>query len=45
MDQLFNFIQAAIQTLIILVFCKSVIGYHFPWETCNCCKKKWKEHK
>ena len=30
---------------ICLVALKAVIGFHFPWETCPCCSKKWREHK
>ena len=31
--------------LLILAGMKAVIGFHFPWETCACCGKKYKEHK
>jgi hypothetical protein len=24
---------------------KSVIGFRFPWETCECCGKKIRDHK
>jgi hypothetical protein len=23
---------------------KSLVGYHFGWETCGCCKRKFSEH-
>ena len=31
-------------TVIFLVFAKTLIGFHFPWETCPCCGKKYREH-
>jgi hypothetical protein len=24
---------------------KTIMGFHFPWETCECCGKKYKDHK
>ncbi len=30
---------------VILITIKAIIGFHFPWERCECCKKKWREHK
>jgi hypothetical protein len=29
---------------IYLVAIKAILGYHFPWERCECCGKKWREH-
>jgi hypothetical protein len=23
---------------------KAVWGFHWPWEKCECCGRKWKEH-
>jgi hypothetical protein len=31
--------------LMACVAIKTVVGLHFPWEKCECCGKKWKEHK
>jgi len=45
MDQLINVLQATVNVIMILIVCKSILGYHFPWETCNCCNKKWRDHK
>lgn len=28
-----------------LVALKALITGHWPWETCECCGKKWREHK
>ena len=28
----------------VLAF-KTILGFHFPWEQCQCCGKKWKHHK
>ena len=25
---------------VILVFLKTIIGFHFPWEKCSCCGKR-----
>jgi ABC-type sulfate transport system permease subunit len=32
---------------VSLVMCgaKAVIGFHFPWEVCQCCGKRYSEHK
>jgi hypothetical protein len=32
---------------VSLVMCgvKAVIGFHFPWELCQCCGKRYSEHK
>jgi hypothetical protein len=24
---------------------KTIIGFHFPWEKCSCCGKKWGIHR
>jgi hypothetical protein len=24
---------------------KAVIGWHWPWEKCHCCGKKYRDHK
>jgi len=31
--------------LLGLIAIKSIIGFHFPWEKCDCCGKKYREHK
>jgi len=30
---------------IALVAIKAIIGFHFSWERCECCGKKWGDHK
>lgn len=30
---------------LILVAIKSILGWHWPWEKCSCCGKKWSEHR
>jgi len=30
---------------VILVVAKAMMGYHFPWEKCSCCGKKFRDHK
>lgn len=34
-------------TLILMLFVavKAITGYHWPWEVCQCCKKRYSEHK
>lgn len=31
-------------SLLVVIGIKSIIGYHFPWERCECCGKQWKHH-
>jgi hypothetical protein len=34
--------------LFFSVWClwlKTIMGFHFPWETCECCGMKYKNHK
>jgi len=31
--------------LILLVWLKTITGFRFPWETCDCCGKKIRERK
>lgn len=45
MDQLINVLRAIAFTLLLMCAFKSILGYHFPWEKCECCKKKWGDHK
>ena len=32
--------------LILLAACgvKAILGFHFPWEKCSCCNKRWGDH-
>ena len=30
--------------LIVAVYLKTMIGFHFPWEKCECCGKKYRDH-
>lgn len=30
---------------LALVALKAMVGYHFPWETCECYGKKMREHR
>ena len=34
-----------LQTVLILVALKAIIGFHWPWERCECCGKKYRDHK
>ena len=29
--------------IMMMVFIKTIIGFHFPWEECSCCGKKWRD--
>ncbi len=42
---LYDYVGVGFTITLIAVFIKTVIGFHFPWETCECCKRKWREHK
>lgn len=37
-------INVMCSTMLALLALKAMIGYHFPWETCPCCGKKYSEH-
>ena len=28
-----------------MVAFKAIVGFHFPWEKCECCGHKWRDHK
>lgn len=32
-------------TLIYAVAIKAMLGFHFPWERCDCCGKKYRDHQ
>ena len=34
-----------IMILFAITGLKAIIGFHFPWERCPCCGKKFKNHK
>jgi len=40
-----EFLRIAAIVTLILIASKSIIGYHFPWEKCECCGKKYRDHK
>jgi hypothetical protein len=42
----FTYILAKIN-VAALVICgiKAVVGFHWPWERCACCGKKYRDHK
>lgn len=33
----------ALKISITLVALKAIIGFHWPWEKCECCGRKWKD--
>lgn len=33
-----------VRVLICIVALKALIGFHFPWERCECCGKKYRDH-
>lgn len=37
-------LQITAKIMIYLVATKAIIEYHFPWEKCNCCGEKYKNH-
>lgn len=32
-----------IMGMIFLIWFKTMLGFHFSWEKCDCCGKKWKD--
>lgn len=43
--QITSWIQEVVLILLVTCALKHLIGFHFPWEKCECCGKKWGEHK
>jgi hypothetical protein len=37
--------QIIFLVLMMAVALKALIGFHWPWEKCECCGKKFREHK
>lgn len=37
------------EKIVLIVLCllgiKTVFGFHFPWERCDCCGLKYRDHK
>ena len=29
---------------VVMVAFKALVGFHFPWEKCQCCGHKWRDH-
>ena len=42
-----KFLQFLVTLVIYLVAVKAIIGFHFPWERCDCpnCGRRFDEHK
>lgn len=40
-----EFLFYLMKITIGLIVIKAMIGFHFPWERCECCGKKYREHK
>jgi len=40
-----DWMTGALYFTMIAIVVKTVIGFHFPWERCECCGKQWREHK
>ena len=38
-------LQRIVVIVLCLLACKTIFGFHFPWERCDCCGKKYKDHK
>ena len=34
-----------VKILIGIVALKAIMGFHFPWEKCSCCGKKYRDHR
>jgi hypothetical protein len=39
-----EYIGWLVNVVISFIAFKSLLGLHFPWETCSCCKKKYRNH-
>lgn len=37
-------LQIFTQIMLYAVCLKVIIGFHFPWEKCACCSKRWGDH-
>lgn len=43
--ELYEILQQTIPFVLYAVAIKSILGLHFPWERCQCCGKRYGEHK
>jgi hypothetical protein len=40
-----EWLQVLSLAVLATIGVKSITGYHFPWEKCSCCGKRWEDHK
>lgn len=40
-----EWIRQALFVVMMVVATKAMLGYRFPWEVCDCCKRKIREHR
>jgi hypothetical protein len=38
-------LQKVLGILLFLVALKAILGYHFMWEKCSCCGRRYRNHK
>lgn len=41
---MYEYLRIAAIIAVCMVASKAIIGYHFPWEKCDCCGKKYRDH-
>jgi hypothetical protein len=44
-QHIFHYCAVILNIIIYIVAFKTIWGIHFPWERCDCCGKKYREHK
>ena len=39
-----EFVEKLFWVVVSISFVKNLLGFHFHWEVCQCCGKKYGEH-
>ena len=43
MDTFCEIMRVVVYVVLCGVFLKTITGFHFPWEICECCDRKWRD--
>ena len=43
-EQIYDTIRTVTQIVLMLCGLKAISGFHFPWEKCECCGKRYRDH-
>ena len=39
-----EFLKIFFNMCLLMLAVKTIMGFHWSWEKCQCCEKKWGEH-